>query len=80
MYTFTPYLLAQIGNASLIFNNFSQMAEYRISIYGTKMCEWDQLASWVVNNQLCSQKVVWLIEVCSRSFAFDPTICNCLCI
>ncbi|VVB02593.1 unnamed protein product [Arabis nemorensis] len=40
-----------------------QMAEYRISIYGRKMSEWDQLASWIVNNDLYSENVVWLIQL-----------------
>ncbi|KAL1806108.1 hypothetical protein ACET3Z_029176 [Daucus carota] len=40
-----------------------QMAEYRISIYGRKQSEWDQLASWIVNNELYSKNVVWLIQL-----------------
>lgn len=40
-----------------------QMAEYRVSIYGRKQSEWDQLASWVVNNELYSENVVWLIQI-----------------
>ncbi|KAI3473881.1 hypothetical protein Pfo_028062 [Paulownia fortunei] len=40
-----------------------QMAEYRISIYGRKMSEWDQMASWIVNNDLYSENVVWLIQL-----------------
>jgi AMP deaminase len=40
-----------------------QMAEYRISIYGRKKSEWDQMASWIVNNELYSENVVWLIQV-----------------
>ncbi|GFP92189.1 amp deaminase [Phtheirospermum japonicum] len=40
-----------------------QMAEYRISIYGRKMSEWDQLASWIVNNDLYSENVVWLVQL-----------------
>ncbi|CAH8387345.1 unnamed protein product [Eruca vesicaria subsp. sativa] len=40
-----------------------QMAEYRISVYGRKMSEWDQLASWIVNNDLYSENVVWLIQL-----------------
>ncbi|KAJ6847056.1 AMP deaminase-like [Iris pallida] len=40
-----------------------QMAEYRISIYGRKQSEWDQLASWIVNNDLYSDNVVWLIQI-----------------
>ncbi|WOL01904.1 putative AMP deaminase isoform X1 [Canna indica] len=40
-----------------------QMAEYRLSIYGRKQSEWDQLASWIVNNELHSENVVWLIQI-----------------
>ncbi|KAK3135827.1 hypothetical protein QOZ80_5BG0423900 [Eleusine coracana subsp. coracana] len=40
-----------------------QMAEYRISIYGRKQSEWDQLASWIVNNELYSDNVVWLVQI-----------------
>ncbi|CAL9099383.1 unnamed protein product [Musa textilis] len=40
-----------------------QMAEYRLSIYGRKQSEWDQLASWIVNNELYSENVVWLIQL-----------------
>uniref|UniRef100_A0ACD5WR12 Uncharacterized protein n=1 Tax=Avena sativa TaxID=4498 RepID=A0ACD5WR12_AVESA len=40
-----------------------QMAEYRISIYGRKKSEWDQMASWIVNNELYSDNVVWLIQI-----------------
>ncbi|KAK9168100.1 hypothetical protein Syun_000240 [Stephania yunnanensis] len=40
-----------------------QMAEYRISIYGRKQSEWDQLASWIVNNGLYSENAVWLIQL-----------------
>jgi adenosine deaminase len=40
-----------------------QMAEYRISIYRRKKSEWDQMASWIVNNELYSENVVWLIQV-----------------
>ncbi|KAI4353380.1 hypothetical protein L6164_002336 [Bauhinia variegata] len=40
-----------------------QMAEYRISIYGRKQSEWDQLASWIVNNELYTENVVWLIQL-----------------
>ncbi|KAI8528464.1 hypothetical protein RHMOL_Rhmol12G0150200 [Rhododendron molle] len=39
-----------------------QMAEYRVSIYGRKQSEWDQLASWFINNELYSENVVWLIQ------------------
>ncbi|CAD6272419.1 unnamed protein product [Miscanthus lutarioriparius] len=40
-----------------------QLAEYRISIYGRKQSEWDQLASWIVNNELHNENVVWLVQI-----------------
>ncbi|KAM0983989.1 hypothetical protein ACFX2I_011391 [Malus domestica] len=40
-----------------------QMAEYRISVYGRKQSEWDQLASWFVNNEIYSENAVWLIQL-----------------
>lgn len=39
------------------------MAEYRISIYGRNTDEWDKLAAWVVDNQVFSPNVRWLIQV-----------------
>ena len=43
--------------------NKYQMAEYRISIYGRRLAEWDTLASWVLNNRIFSDNVVWLIQL-----------------
>ncbi|SCV71163.1 BQ2448_2751 [Microbotryum intermedium] len=40
-----------------------QMAEYRISIYGRDVNEWDKLAKWVVKNELFSDNVRWLIQI-----------------
>ena len=40
-----------------------QMAEYRISVYGRRAAEWDTLASWVLNNRIFSNNVVWLIQL-----------------
>ncbi|XP_059648905.1 probable AMP deaminase [Cornus florida] len=40
-----------------------QMAEYRVSIYGRKQSEWDQLASWFINNAIYSDNAVWLIQL-----------------
>ncbi len=34
-----------------------------MSIYGRKKDEWDKLAAWVINNQLFSHNVRWLIQV-----------------
>lgn len=40
-----------------------QMVEWRISIYGRSIDEWDKLAAWVVDNKLFSHNVRWLIQV-----------------
>jgi AMP deaminase len=40
-----------------------QLAEYRISIYGKDASEWDNLAQWVVNHNLLSPNVRWLIQI-----------------
>ncbi|CEL11091.1 Putative AMP deaminase 2 [Aspergillus calidoustus] len=40
-----------------------QMVEWRISIYGRSIQEWDKLAAWVVDNKLFSPNVRWLIQV-----------------
>lgn len=40
-----------------------QMVEWRISIYGRDLEEWDKLASWVVDNKLYSPNVRWLIQI-----------------
>lgn len=40
-----------------------QMAEPRISIYGRKLNEWDNLAKWAVNNDLYCDNIRWLIQV-----------------
>ncbi|KAI3393823.1 hypothetical protein diail_3599 [Diaporthe ilicicola] len=40
-----------------------QVVEWRISIYGRSMDEWDKLAAWVVDNKLFSHNVRWLIQI-----------------
>lgn len=40
-----------------------QMVEWRISIYGRTLAEWDKLAAWVVDNKLFSHNVRWLIQI-----------------
>ena len=40
-----------------------QMVEWRISIYGKSMDEWDRLAAWVVDNKLFSHNVRWLVQI-----------------
>ncbi|KAF8073956.1 AMP deaminase [Lyophyllum atratum] len=40
-----------------------QNCEWRISIYGRDIDEWDKLAKWVINNKLFSHNVRWLIQV-----------------
>lgn len=48
--------------------NKYQLAEYRLSIYGRKMTEWDTLAAWVVDNNLYSEHTRWMIQI-PRLFA-----------
>ena len=40
-----------------------QLAEYRVSIYGRKMSEWDKLSRWIWVHRLASPNVRWLIQV-----------------
>jgi AMP deaminase len=40
-----------------------QQAEYRLSIYGRKLDEWDKLAKWALNHDVWSPSVMWLIQV-----------------
>ncbi|KAI8143151.1 hypothetical protein BJV82DRAFT_611555 [Fennellomyces sp. T-0311] len=40
-----------------------QMCEYRVSIYGRSLSEWDKLAKWVVHNKLFSPNVRWLVQI-----------------
>ena len=39
------------------------MVEWRISIYGRSIDEWDKLAAWVIDNKLFSHNVRWLIQI-----------------
>ncbi|ETI26244.1 AMP deaminase [Cladophialophora carrionii CBS 160.54] len=50
-----------------------QMVEWRISIYGRSIKEWDTLASWVVDNKLFSHNVRWLIQI-PRLFALYKSL------
>ncbi|KAF8318321.1 AMP deaminase [Cantharellus anzutake] len=40
-----------------------QNCEWRISIYGRSLEEWDKLAKWIINNKLYSHNVRWLVQV-----------------
>ncbi|KAM4059322.1 adenosine/AMP deaminase domain-containing protein [Hirsutella rhossiliensis] len=40
-----------------------QMVEWRISVYGKSIDEWDSLAAWVVDNGLFSHNVRWLVQI-----------------
>ena len=40
-----------------------QFVEWRVSIYGRSLDEWDKLATWVIDNKLVSHNVRWLIQV-----------------
>ncbi|KAK6943472.1 AMP deaminase [Dillenia turbinata] len=57
-------------------DNLIQMAEYRISIYGRKQSLWDQLASWIVNNELYSENVVLLIQEIGIVTSFQNILGN----
>ncbi len=37
--------------------------EWRVSIYGRSLDEWDKLAKWIIDNRLYSHNVRWLIQV-----------------
>lgn len=39
------------------------MAEYRLSIYGRNRDEWSKLAAWIVDNNLFSYNVRWIIQI-----------------
>ena len=45
------------------FRQLPQNCEWRISIYGRSLGEWDKLAKWIVTNKLFSHNVRWLIQV-----------------
>ena len=40
-----------------------QFVEWRVSIYGRSIDEWDKLAAWVIDNKLVSHNVRWLIQI-----------------
>ena len=40
-----------------------QNAEFRVSIYGRSIEEWDRLAKWAVKHHVYSDNVRWLIQV-----------------
>ncbi|TFK63050.1 AMP deaminase [Pluteus cervinus] len=40
-----------------------QNCEWRLSIYGRSIDEWDKLAKWIVRNKLYSHNVRWLIQI-----------------
>ncbi|KAL8963561.1 MAG: hypothetical protein Q9193_000184 [Seirophora villosa] len=44
-------------------NSKYQMVEWRVSVYGRTLDEWDRLAAWVVDNKLVSHNVRWLIQI-----------------
>lgn len=44
-------------------NSKYQNCEYRISVYGRSIDEWDKLANWVVDNKIFSHNVRWLVQI-----------------
>ena len=57
--------LAEVTNEVIsdLENSKYQNCEYRISIYGRSLDEWDKLASWIVDNKIFSHNVRWLIQI-----------------
>ncbi|KAL3235059.1 AMP deaminase [Nakaseomyces bracarensis] len=44
-------------------NSKYQNCEYRISVYGRSIDEWDKLAAWVIDNKVISHNVRWLVQI-----------------
>ena len=40
-----------------------QFVEWRVSVYGRSLDEWDKLATWVIDNKLMSHNVRWLVQI-----------------
>ena len=40
-----------------------QNAEFRLSIYGRSMDEWDKLAKWAVTHRMFSDNVRWMVQM-----------------
>ena len=40
-----------------------QFVEWRVSVYGRSLDEWNKLATWVIDNKLVSHNVRWLIQI-----------------
>ena len=53
----------------------SQLAEYRLSIYGRKPTEWSRLAKWVIGHGLVSEYNRWM---CAPPVPHDCSAC-CAC-
>ena len=48
--------------ADLTESKYTQV-EWRISIYGKSMAEWDKLSEWISRYELANENVVWLIQI-----------------
>ena len=55
------FLHSQFEETCLRLHN--QNCEWRISIYGRKLDEWDKLAKWIIDNKLFSHNVRWLVQI-----------------
>ena len=40
-----------------------QNAEFRLSIYGRSVNEWDKLAQWAIKHKVYSDNVRWIIQL-----------------
>jgi AMP deaminase len=57
------------------------LAEWRVSIYGSKISEWDKLSRWFCTNNLASPQVRWMIQIprseyCSRRAALAAPLAS----
>ena len=59
----SKYQVNTLTPCSPIKLTLGQNCEWRVSIYGRSVDEWDKLAKWVINNKLFSHNVRWLIQV-----------------
>lgn len=48
---------------AMLEDNKYHYSEYRISIYGKSITEWNALSNWVITNNIKSKHVKWLIQI-----------------
>ncbi|XP_078392740.1 AMP deaminase 1-like [Cetorhinus maximus] len=51
------------GFSDSLDDSSNQFAELRLSIYGSRPTEWEDLANWFTRQEVCSPKLRWMIQV-----------------